>query len=308
MLAPDPLSMLRGSTSRIPVTALLESGVTATVAQGTPVNQSMLHFQYPVEDFGTSVFKGDAGCTASKVYDILTLTTQLVPAEESTVLAIKTYRQSNVTPRPGSNQITDIIYFDLQSGNIVYASPSYNFTLQLNEFDYTVLVPNVIDLPRYLAFLGIIQQRAQSLVVGANQTQCNPTFPQLQVVVDYLASVQAQLTNSTNVASALRPTEVRLPGGCISETSANYEGTLIQSLRGQQFSQGDCCDYCKNTTGCNVWTWCPSFEGCRFGDGQVFPAYACDLKFQDSLTDPGQQPLAYSRGPPTSFTSGRYVQ
>lgn len=53
---------------------------------------------------------------------------------------------------------------------------------------------------------------------------------------------------------------VLLSGGCISETSANYEGTLIRSLRGQQFSQGDCCDYCKNTTGCNVWTWCPSFE------------------------------------------------
>lgn len=86
---------------------------------------------------GTSYVQGNGGCTASKVYDVLTLTTQLVPAEENTVLAIRTYRQSNVTPRPGSNQITDIIYLDLQTGNIVYASPQYNFTLQLNEFDYT---------------------------------------------------------------------------------------------------------------------------------------------------------------------------
>ena len=37
-------------------------------------------------------------------------------------------------------------------------------------------------------------------------------------------------------------------------------GTLVKSLRGQKLSQGDCCAYCHNTTSCNVWTWCPSFE------------------------------------------------
>ncbi len=32
--------------------------------------------------------------------------------------------------------------------------------------------------------------------------------------------------------------------------------------------------------------------------------YGCDLKHQDNYTDMSQLPLAYSRGPPTPFTSG----
>ncbi len=51
-----------------------------------------------------------------------------------------------------------------------------------------------------------------------------------------------------------------IAGNCISESDANYEGSLVQSLRGQKFSQGDCCSACYNTTGCNVWVWCPAFE------------------------------------------------
>lgn len=68
--------------------------------------------------------------------------------------------------------------------------------------------------------------------------------------------------------------------------------------------QGDCCTACQNLPNCNVWVWCPTFEGCKYGDQQVFPMYGCDLKHQDNLTDPTQLPQSYSRGPPTPFTSG----
>ena len=156
----------------------------------------------------------------------------------------------------------------------------------------------------------------------------------------------------------------------------------MQALRGQKFSQGDCCAFCHNTTGCNVWVWCPSFEvsrtgcmlpkcmphcfsvlqcaapehwspgtcqqctqpaapsncaysstsrmklhvwssrhaidqhqlsaswthlqGCMYSNGTIFPTYACDLKNQPNLIDPTQAPLAFSRGPPTPFTSGKF--
>lgn len=42
-----------------------------------------------------------------------------------------------------------------------------------------------------------------------------------------------------------------------------------------------------------------------YGNGTIFPTYACDLKTQPNLTDPTQAPLAFSRGPPTPFTSGK---
>ena len=42
-----------------------------------------------------------------------------------------------------------------------------------------------------------------------------------------------------------------------------------------------------------------------YGNATIFPTYACDLKNQPNLTDPTQAPLAFSRGPPTPFTSGK---
>lgn len=68
--------------------------------------------------------------------------------------------------------------------------------------------------------------------------------------------------------------------------------------------QGDCCAACEALSGCNVWVWCASYGGCKYGDNGVFPMYGCDLKHQDNYTDMSQLPLAYSRGPPTPFTSG----
>jgi len=68
--------------------------------------------------------------------------------------------------------------------------------------------------------------------------------------------------------------------------------------------QGDCCAACEALSGCNVWVWCASFGGCKYGDNGVFPMYGCDLKHQDNYTDMSQLPLAYNRGPPTPFTSG----
>ena len=46
-------------------------------------------------------------------------------------------------------------------------------------------------------------------------------------------------------------------------------------------------------------------QGCMYANGTIFPTYACDLKSQPNLTDPTQAPLAFSRGPPTPFTSGK---
>ena len=48
-------------------------------------------------------------------------------------------------------------------------------------------------------------------------------------------------------------------------------------------------------------------QGCQnagAANATIFPAYGCDLKNQPNITTPTQAPLAYSRGPPTTFTSG----
>ena len=68
--------------------------------------------------------------------------------------------------------------------------------------------------------------------------------------------------------------------------------------------QGDCCAACESLDTCNIWVWCASYGGCKYGTDGVFPMYGCDLKHQDNYTDMSQLPLAYSRGPPTPFTSG----
>ena len=63
--------------------------------------------------------------------------------------------------------------------------------------------------------------------------------------------------------------------------------------------------YGRTTQGCNVFTFCPSFEGCNFG-GQVAAAFACQLKFLGNLSsDPTAFPAALARGPPVSFKSGK---
>lgn len=61
----------------------------------------------------------------------------------------------------------------------------------------------------------------------------------------------------------------------------------------------------RQSSGCNVFTYCPIMGGCAYGMNQTFPYQGCQLKNQPgSSLSPLFTPLAYSRGPPTPFTSG----
>lgn len=280
---------------------------TSSTAAGNMINSTLLRFQYPIVDFGSRLFQGEDGCSPSANTDFLMVTQLVVPTKEEMTYAIRSYS----VPEREQAEPNNIIYMDLETGNIIYATSELDWVKQLNYYNYTVLLPNLVDLPQYTVWATQLQSAVQSLIIGTGTgpgTQnCTTVFPELQVVYNYLGSVLSVIKNVTNLDDGLRPTETRLPGNCISESDANYEGSLVQSLRGQKFSQGDCCSACYNTTGCNVWVWCPAFEGCMYGNGTIFPTYACDLKTQPNLTDPTQAPLAFSRGPPTPFTSGRIV-
>lgn len=55
-----------------------------------------------------------------------------------------------------------------------------------------------------------------------------------------------------------------------------------------------------------MFTYCPNFGGCPYGDNQTFPYQGCQLKHQEGdVTGPGVTPAAYERGPPTPFASGK---
>ena len=61
---------------------------------------------------------------------------------------------------------------------------------------------------------------------------------------------------------------------------------------------------CRAQQGCNVFVFCPSFEGCAVAE-VPFPAFGCQLKYLANLSsDPTAFPAASERGPPTSFDSG----
>ena len=61
----------------------------------------------------------------------------------------------------------------------------------------------------------------------------------------YLQTVQAQLANSSNVGTGLRPTEVHLPSGCIQETDANYKGDLVGGVISNTMDGDACCQLCR---------------------------------------------------------------
>ena len=64
----------------------------------------------------------------------------------------------------------------------------------------------------------------------------------------------------------------------------------------------------RDHAGCNVWVFCPSFEGCGAGSS-AFPPFGCQLKYLANLSnDPTEYPAALARGPPTSFNSGIVLQ
>jgi len=272
----------------------------------TSVNSSLLLFQGNLADFGSHVFGQETACTASEELQFMTMTNMTVPVEEVQIFAIKTWQ----SPNSVGAQIQNVTYFDLETGRIVTGNTVYDWNRALTYFNYTILLPNVVDMPAYQHKMLQLNYTVSNLTTGETTASrsCQSAIPQLQGVSDYLNSIlSTNLSDSASLDGGLRPTELQLPGGCISESSVNYEGTVLQSIRNNKTSQGDCCAACEALSGCNVWVWCPSYGGCSYGDNSVFPMYGCDLKHQDNYTDMSQLPLAYSRGPPTPFTSGRYV-
>lgn len=69
-----------------------------------------------------------------------------------------------------------------------------------------------------------------------------------------------QLDNTTDVEGGLRPTEVRLPAGCIQETDANYKGDAVSGVLNGTMSGDACCQHCRCT---------PAFRGLRWEFDQV---------------------------------------
>jgi hypothetical protein len=62
---------------------------------------------------------------------------------------------------------------------------------------------------------------------------------------DYLKAVREQLSNSSDIKGGLRPTEVRLPSGCIEEIDANYKGELLSDVLPNTTSGDACCQSCR---------------------------------------------------------------
>ena len=64
-------------------------------------------------------------------------------------------------------------------------------------------------------------------------------------VLDYLNDIQGKLKNPSGVGSGLRPSEVRLPSGCIEEIDANYKGDLVSGVLTSVQSGDTCCQKCQ---------------------------------------------------------------
>lgn len=81
--------------------------------------------------------------------------------------------------------------------------------------------------------------------------QANASFsaPSIELLccrtLAYLQAAQAQLLNATNINGGLRPTEVRLPSGCIQEEDANYKGTLVSPVLNNTMDGDQCCQMCR---------------------------------------------------------------
>ncbi|KAL3146019.1 hypothetical protein ABBQ38_015377 [Trebouxia sp. C0009 RCD-2024] len=271
-----------------------------------PVNASLLHFPYSLSDFGSHVFSSETACTASEEVVYLSITNMTVPVEEVQSFAIKTWQAPNYI----GAQIENVTYFNLETGRIVYGDAIYDWNQGLTYFNYSLLTPNIVDMPAYQEWLLQLNYTISNLTTGITPIRrCQTPIPQLQSVSNFLNSVLTKnVSNTSNLDGGLRPTELRLPGGCISESNTNYAGKVLQEIRTNKTSQGDCCAACQANPDCNVWVWCASFSGCMYGNNQVFPQYGCDLKHQANYTDMSQLPLSFTRGPPSPFTSGRYVK
>ena len=76
------------------------------------------------------------------------------------------------------------ILIALQSGLLITGAPQFNWTQQLNYMNYTVLVPNVVDLADYRRTLSQLVNITQGLVTGqppwtSPGAPCNRPIPAL---------------------------------------------------------------------------------------------------------------------------------
>jgi len=200
------------------------------------VNSSLLLFQGNLADFGSHVFGQQTACTASEELQFMTMTNMTVPVEEVQRFAIKTWQ----SPNSVGAQIQNVTYFDLETGRIVTGNTVYDWNRALTYFNYTILLPNIVDMPAYQHKMLQLNYTVSNLTTGQTTASrsCQSPIPQLKGVSDYLNSVlNSNLSNPASLDGGLRPTELKLPGGCISESSVNYEGTVLQSIRTGKTSQ-----------------------------------------------------------------------
>ena len=202
----------------------------------TPVNASLLHFQYSLSDFGSHVFSQETACTASEELLYLSMTNMTVPVEELQSLAIKTWQ----APNSVGAQIQNVTYFNLETGRIVYGDTVYDWSRDITYFNYSILLPNIVDMPAYQQKMMQLNYTVSNLTTGltAASRSCQTPIPQLQGVSDFINSVLTKnLSDTSTLDGGLRPTELKLPGGCISESNTNYEGTVLQEIRTGKTSQ-----------------------------------------------------------------------
>ena len=208
----------------------------ALLRTATDVNASLLHFQGKLQDFGSHVFGQHTACTASEELQFLVVTNMTVPVEEISRFTIKTWQAPNAL----GAQIQNLTYFDLETGRVVTADTVYDWDRALTYFNYSILLPNIVDMPAYQEAVLRLNYTVSNLTTGQTTASrsCQSPIPQLQSVSDYINTVLTQnLSDVSNLNGGLRPTELKLPGGCISESSVNYEGDVLQSIRTGRTSQ-----------------------------------------------------------------------
>eukprot|EP01025_Chloroclados_australasicus_P042349 TRINITY_DN4505_c0_g1_i1.p1 TRINITY_DN4505_c0_g1~~TRINITY_DN4505_c0_g1_i1.p1 ORF type:complete len:216 (-),score=2.97 TRINITY_DN4505_c0_g1_i1:578-1225(-) len=86
----------------------------------------------------------------------------------------------------------------------------------------------------------------------------------------------------TEFQSGYIPGKSKPVGRCTIKNGGNAKGDLLSS--GQTANtQDECCRKCENHWKCNVFVYCPNYDGC-YNNGQMLPYQLCDLKYQYKVT------------------------
>ncbi|KAK9811976.1 hypothetical protein WJX73_004846 [Symbiochloris irregularis] len=286
-------------------------------AAPSSVSPTALYFQQPITFDPSTVFVGNGGCSPSASSDYLQIAPFIVPAVEAQHVAMRWYQAQ---PSAGATApLASLTYFDLENGLLVTASTTQlptspggtvpSFGTQATFYNYTILVPIASSLAAYNATISQLLTSAEGLLNGGGSSNpCAPADPQVQSAYNYLSYVSKNISTIKAPSSNLTAGEIKLASGCIEELSANYEGSDVSDVitNGTFITADVCCQKCKANPQCNIFVYCPSFTGCPYGSGQIFPYQGCQLKNQPGLQlGPNAVPLAYERGHTTLFASGR---